>query len=480
MNNLPQVFQNTAADFSNTPNPLVGPGGVTTAEARLSGPERLRLGWQDQVDVGHHGNEPRGPQRQCHAYLNYRSADPVSQGARDFSACKLNVTVKDTGSVPACNGSPTSNQYIVTAVGGDGYSVVGNQFLPWPQAGSAPPQFFNSSPYQYLSRADTRYTAGAFANYEVNDYVRPYADVMFMNDRSTTAIAPSGLFEFSNPGTPTGGMLVNCDNPFLSAQQQATIGCTAADIAAGSNADLSIGRRNVEGGPRVATYEHMNYRLLLGNKGTIGSAWNYDVYGSYYYTTLHQSNDGYVSWSAASKALQVVDVNGTPTCKSVIDQTDRNCVPWNIFSQGGVTQDALKYLNSFGAEYGTVEEKIIAANVSGNLGEYGIKSPWASDGVGVSVGIEHRTDTENFKPDAALLSGDLSGTGGALTGMTAAQYGHISPCLAGQCSTRGLRADCQKLPGRADGGDGCGRRVCDRDGVEHCGTAHRRVGWETP
>jgi hypothetical protein len=205
-----------------------------------------------------------------------------------------------------------------------------------------------------------------------------------LNDRSTTAIAPSGLFEFTNPLTPTGGMLVNCNNPFLSAQQQSAIGCTAADIAAGNNADLSIGRRNVEGGPRVATYDHVNYRLVLGNKGSIGSAWTYDVYGSYYYTTLHQSNDGYVSWSAASRALQVVDVNGTPTCKSVIDQTDRNCVPWNLFSQGGVTQAALNYLTSFGAEYGTVEEKIIAANISGNLGEYGIKSPWASEGMGVS------------------------------------------------------------------------------------------------
>jgi hypothetical protein len=30
------------------------------------------------------------------AYLNYRSADPVSQGARDFSACKLNVNVTAT------------------------------------------------------------------------------------------------------------------------------------------------------------------------------------------------------------------------------------------------------------------------------------------------------------------------------------------------------------------------------------------------
>src|SRR5271170_3782550 len=40
LNNLPQNFQNGFADFSNTSNPLAGPGGITTADLRGLGPQR--------------------------------------------------------------------------------------------------------------------------------------------------------------------------------------------------------------------------------------------------------------------------------------------------------------------------------------------------------------------------------------------------------------------------------------------------------
>ena len=46
-------------------------------------------------------------------------------------------------------------------------------------------------------------------------------------------------------------------------------------------------------------------------------------------------------------------------------------------------------------------------------GAYGIKSPWATSGVGVSFGFERRSEKLKFEPDEASLSGDLSGAGGA-------------------------------------------------------------------
>ena len=56
-----------------------------------------------------------------------------------------------------------------------------------------------------------RWTAGLFANYDVHDKVEAYTEFMFMDDRSVAQIAPSG--SFFHPDT------LNCDNPFLSAQQ---------------------------------------------------------------------------------------------------------------------------------------------------------------------------------------------------------------------------------------------------------------------
>ncbi|HEY2358211.1 MAG TPA: TonB-dependent receptor, partial [Phenylobacterium sp.] len=238
-------------------------------------------------------------------------------------------------------------------------------------------------------------------------------DFMFMNDRSTTAVAPSGLFQGSGP-SPNGGFLVNCNNPLLSAQQALTL-CSPADVASGANADLVIGRRNIEGGPRQSVYEHQNYRAVVGARGELPEleGWKYDAYASYYYTSLFQSNQNFLSNSHIQNALQVVNVNGVPTCIGSVTGTAPGCVPYNIFSQGGVTPAQVAYLNSYGTSYGTVEEGIVEADVTGELGRYGIKSPWADDGVAVNAGVQIRHQEYNFTPDQNELSNDLSGFGGA-------------------------------------------------------------------
>lgn len=341
------------------------------------------------------------------AYFSFRDASPVSQGARDFSACKVNVG----NNIPVCSGSPNSNEFLATNDDFD-LTVVGNQFLAWPQTGSSPPALFNSNTYQFLSRQDTRYMAGIFAHDDITDYFKPYAEFTFMNDRTRTEIAPSGLFEGSNPYNPTGGILVNCDNPLLSAQQRTAIGCAPGST---DDVDMYIGRRNVEGGGRVSEYEHMNYRGVFGIKGDLGAVWDYDVYGQYYYTSLYQLNDHYLSSLKINRALQVVSVSGVPTCKSVVDGTDSSCVPYNIFTQGGVTPDQVNYLDSYGTEYGTVQQETVAGVLRGELGEYNIASPWAKDGIGVALGTEYRSERLSFVPDTATGSGDLSGFAGAAT-----------------------------------------------------------------
>ena len=62
--------------------------------------------------------------------------------------------------------------------------------------------------------------------------------------------------------------------------------------------NVAIGRRNVEGGGRSSDYEHSNYRAVLGGKGDISAAWNYDAYAQYYYTTFFTTNDQYMNFSA--------------------------------------------------------------------------------------------------------------------------------------------------------------------------------------
>jgi outer membrane receptor protein involved in Fe transport len=58
--------------------------------------------------------------------------------------------------------------------------------------------------------------------------------------------------------------------------------------------------------------------------------------------------------------------------------------------------------------------RTLHADITGKLAEYGVKSPFATEGVGVNIGFEHRNDHELLQPDAAEESGLLSGFGSAV------------------------------------------------------------------
>jgi iron complex outermembrane receptor protein len=361
------------------------------------------------------GDDDRG---NITAYFGYLKADPVKSGNRDFGACQQNAT--DDLANTVCAGSGNSNYFEPVSnpdPAGRAFSVVGNQFIEWGTTDSTPPALFNSQPYIYIGRDNERFNGGFQAHYELNDNVTPYAEFSFMNDRSYQEIAPSALFIDSNPLEPTsGGYLINCSNPLLSAQQRSII-CTPAQITAdtlspGSDPDNSavvrIGRRNVEGGGRSSTFEHTNFRAVGGAKGELGSAWNYDAYAQYYYTTFNFTNDNYLNFESIGDALQVTGSAANPVCIS-----GAPCVPYNIFTEGAVTPDQIAPLYTAGTSRGNTTLRIVHGDITGDLGEYGVKLPTASDGVAFNVGFEHRREEVFFKPDAASESGLLSGAGGA-------------------------------------------------------------------
>jgi len=172
-------------------------------------------------------------------YFEYNNRDPVKQGNRDWSACFLLDS-----SVPNsqfCSGSSNSNRFAPRGVGGKVFTVAGSGFLPYPQLNTSPPAIFNSNPYEYLSRGDTRYVAGYLAHYDFNRALTVYSEFNFMDDRTITQIAPSGLFRGGNPGDPFGDWRINCNNPFLTATSAADIGCAGADfttVGAGTVAEV--------------------------------------------------------------------------------------------------------------------------------------------------------------------------------------------------------------------------------------------------
>ncbi len=92
-----------------------------------------------------------------------------------------------------------------------------------------------------------------------------------MRDRTIAQIAASGAFYGNSIDT------VNCNDPELSASM---ISNWCGGSTAG-NATLLIGRRNIEGGPRIDDIEHTSWRVVIGTRGAIDDAWQYDASGQY-------------------------------------------------------------------------------------------------------------------------------------------------------------------------------------------------------
>ncbi|HEY6644744.1 TonB-dependent receptor plug domain-containing protein [Povalibacter sp.] len=339
-------------------------------------------------------------------YGGVRDNKAVLQRDRDYSACSLVANPKTSF---ACGGSPTSFPgYFYT--GGEAFTIdsgTGNTFRPFDEN----TDLYNFGPTNYYQRPDRRYTMGAVGHYELAEHADVYAQLMYTNYESVAQIAPGGNFFDSNT--------VNCDNPLLSAQQQATIGCTPAMIAAGDDATLYIARRNVEGGGRQDRFSNSSFRGVVGVKGPIAEYWDYDVYMQYSKGQSAPTTNNYFHKLRIPRSLQVVadPVTGAPVCKSVLDGTDPACVPWNPFQIGGVTPESLGYLQVPGIQRGTIEQEIYSGSVTGDLGGIGLISPAASDSIKMVVGVEHRTDHIDNVTDDALASFLLSGTGGPTIGI---------------------------------------------------------------
>jgi len=339
------------------------------------------------------------------AYAGYRNNNPILQADRDYSGCAIAAPAGATPQSFTCGGSSTSFPGRFTDFAGGFNSTIGTgrTFVPF----VASRDQYNYGPLNYYQRPDERYTMGAFGRYELTEKAEVFAQLMFSDYRSVSQIAPSGNFFSTNT--------INCGNPLLGAQQRTTIGCTAADIAADNSRTMYIGRRNVEGGGRQDDLNYTSYRGVVGVRGEIAPGWDYDIAAQYSRVALARTYMNDFSTTRLGRALDVVSVAGTPTCRSVVNGTDPNCVPYDIFIAGGVTAAALNYLQIPLIQRGETTQQVVTAAVTGDTGW---SMPTASRNVQVAFGAEYRRDSLSSTTDAAFASGDGAGQGGPTIGLS--------------------------------------------------------------
>jgi len=339
------------------------------------------------------------------AYFGYREVQPITQADRDVSACALDPTNNNTAFT--CGGSSNNEFGLFQPLTGPNAGVAFNNtrdgaktWVPYNSSFR-----YNYAPLNYFQRNDKRYTAGAFARFEADPAAEVYASFMFMDDRTNSQVAPSALFQ----GTT---YTVNCNNPLMSAQQGQLL-CGAAYGTAVSQ-DLFIGYRPVAAParPRRDDLRHTDFRVTGGVRGEIARGISYDVNGLFSRVLFNENYQNDIDPVRANRGLQVVNVGGVPTCKSVIDGTDKACVPLNVFQYAGLSAESLDYIYSPTFTRGMDKETVLSGTMTADLTSYGVKSPWADQGVGAVFGVEHRRESLVFHADAlAQQKGTLEARG---------------------------------------------------------------------
>ena len=375
--------------------------------------------------IGGNLNDGRG---NVTAYVTYRDIESVAQSERDYSSCALN------NAADGCFGSSTIPEGRITnfanpAHVGFDYKVEGSNFVP--RAGT----LFNYGPLNYFQRPDERISFGVFAHYDISPRFEGYAEMMFKDDRTVSQIAPSGAFFVTSQ--------MSCSNPFLSdaqynlltedrlsPEQRAALNELTGDMSGAEreafldgafcqnrendHIDAYIGRRNVEGGPRQHDLRHTSYRVVLGLRGDINDTWDFDVSLQDAEVSMENTYLNDLSTSRIRRALDATRTeDGEIVCRSVLDGSDLNCVPWNIFTTGAVTQDTIDYLVLPLFARGTTDQTVITGFVRGDFAEQGLKLPSADEAVALVAGLEIRDEALDFVPDSGYRLGEGAGQGGA-------------------------------------------------------------------
>ncbi len=377
---------------------------VRTAAAGATDPRQFALpahslfgGEGSEVSLTLGVNAPDG-KGNITAYATYRQNNPILESQRDFSTCSLN-----SGATFAENGCGGSGTAYPARVGG--FIVDPATFNTFRARTGA--DVFNFAPQNYFVRPDERYSLGAFAHYEIAPWATAYMDTMFMDDNSTAQIAAGGVFA----GTQT----INCANPLLSAQQRGLLQSTngiscAADPTGVFRGTVARRLQPGEGTGRQAQNRHTDYRIVIGLKGDLGKNWNYDGYLQYGSVALNTKATGNFNANRLAQALNVVGTAANPVCAP---GAEAGCVPLNLFTARTISPAALKFLNADSFLNGNTTERVASLAFTGKLGDYGVKSPLASEGVGVAFGAEYRREHLDFTADFLAAAGLITGAGAA-------------------------------------------------------------------
>jgi iron complex outermembrane recepter protein len=387
--------------------------GIETAAGQPAATGTVNSGQQKDVSFVAGSNFADGAGNAT-VYATYDKAASNIGSQFDYSACSLGSVAGKA----ACAGSGTSAGGTFLAYGSKG-RILGDTVDP--KTGTFRPTVasddFNFGALNFFQRPSERWTAGFFLHYDLNEHTDVYSEFMFMRNQTQGGEAPGGDFANNQLSLNCGAVGVGLPgNPLITAQERSVL-CAPGLLAqqgqpAGGALSYYLERRNVEGGQRLTDITYDDFRQVIGIKGDFLDAWKYNAYaqvGIVDSNTLDLNNFSVTRLASAENP--VAGPGGTAICAP---PAPSNCVPYNPWVPGGVTAAQLNYLTVPALQQGTDREYVIHADVTGDLGKYGVQTPWAKSGLQVNTGTEYRSESTTFNPDEENISDDIAGGAGAV------------------------------------------------------------------
>ncbi|MFY2763081.1 TonB-dependent receptor [Arenimonas sp. MALMAid1274] len=256
---------------------------------------------------------------------------------------------------------------------------------------------FNFSQFNLLLTPSERTGAFGQGRFQFTDSTSGYVKVLYNRRESTNQAAPEPIFLGPEAGTGNpiaDGMFISRLNPFNPFGFDLDGRLTTP--AANRNLIL-IGRRPVEGGPRIFEQDVDTWYVGAGLEGVFDAADRtlyWDVNLAISENKAEQTNYG--SYDIRNIALALGD---PAACAAVA-----GCTPLNIFDgPGSITQAMLDWISPVVRDRSKNELALFTANLSGSLFDLPAGS------VDFATGLEHRRLKGSYNPDQLTVDGFYNG-----------------------------------------------------------------------
>ncbi|MGZ2411220.1 iron complex outermembrane recepter protein [Sphingomonas sp. F9_3S_D5_B_2] len=277
---------------------------------------------------------------------------------------------------------------------------------------------FNLFNTQQLLTNTKRYNANILTQFQITDNIRLFGEGWYAYSKGTNLreqpVYNSGLFGAA--GAPDGPIIMNINNPFLTAQQRALI---QNSINTNPFSDQNVGvvgtqdyfyysRGNTDITSGRASSATNLYRVVGGVDGSFGiggRTFNWEVVANYGRSKTTGHEPVLVQQNFENAVNPMTDASGNIVCapgytNSSMPTLSSTCAPLNLFGNGRISQAALDYVTAIADPTGTNTQRVFTASLSGPL----FTLPGGD--LSLALGAEARRESTKFNPGEFYAGGD--------------------------------------------------------------------------